>query len=184
MYLQAHICRLTGDHLPGLDCLSDGQILPILLAIEDPESLLNCGRASKRLYRLVCDREVWRHLLKGVKLTEKQIEELRIFGLGLFGISGSLEMMAEVVKEAAQRFPVDLPFIKLTIAIQSWGAPDTFEVDGNYLEELNKVAEAIGAKGSTPEKYSRFNWALPKWQLHPSPITQTGTLGHFIFGPI
>ena len=94
----------------------------------------------------------------------------------LFGTNGNLEMMAEVVKEAAQRSLVDLPSIKLTIAIQNWGAPDTFEVDGNYLEELNKVAEAIGAKGSTPEKYSRFNWALPKERLHPLKQALWGTL--------
>ena len=36
----------------------DGQVLPILLKL-DPDSLLNCGRASSRLYRLVSDWEVW-----------------------------------------------------------------------------------------------------------------------------
>ena len=36
----------------------DGQVLPILLKL-DPDSLLNCGRASSRLFRLVSDWEVW-----------------------------------------------------------------------------------------------------------------------------
>merc|ERR1711971_104059 len=52
---EAHICSSADQ--PGLECLSNEQILPILLAL-DPESLLNCGRASPRLYRLVCDKEV------------------------------------------------------------------------------------------------------------------------------
>ena len=52
---QAHFCRLAGDHVPGLECLSDGQLLPILLAIVDPDTLLSCGRANRRLHRLVCD---------------------------------------------------------------------------------------------------------------------------------
>ena len=47
------MCRLKEDHLPGFDCLSNEQILPLLLAM-DPESILNCGRASPRLYKLVC----------------------------------------------------------------------------------------------------------------------------------
>ena len=148
--LQEHICRLAGVHLPGIDCLSDDQILPILLAMDDPKSLLNCGRASPRLYRLVCDPEVWRHLLKGIGFSKKQMEELVLFAKGLFGISGSPEMMSEIVKEAARRSQPDSlvskHIIKLTIAIQSWGAPDTFEVDGSYLKELTRVAKAVGAK--------------------------------------
>ena len=79
--LQGHICPLPGDHLPGLHCLSDEQIIPILLAC-DPESLLNCGRTSAHLYRLVCDREVWKHLVKGITFTEDQMEELKLFGQG------------------------------------------------------------------------------------------------------
>ena len=147
--LQDHICRLTGDYLPGLDCLSDGQIVSLLLAM-DPESLLDCGRASPRLYRLVCDREVWCHLLKGVEFTKEHMEDLRLFGLGLFGISGSPEMMSEVVKEAARRFPL-VQNVKLTITIQSWGNPDTVEVDGENLEDLTKVSQAVGAKFTITE---------------------------------
>ena len=146
---QDDICPLTGDHLQGIDCLADEQVLMVMVTM-DPQTLLNCGRASPRLYRLLCDRVVWRHLLKGVNFTKEMMEELRVLGQGLFGISGSPEMMPEVVKEAAQRFPVKyqdfLGNIKIVIAIQSWGEPETFEVDGNKLEELTRVADAVGAK--------------------------------------
>ena len=118
----------------------------MVMVTMDPQTLLNCGRASPRLYRLLCDRVVWRHLLKGVDFTKEMMEKLRVLGQeGLFGFSGSPEMMAEVVREAAQRFPV-LGNIKITIAIQSWGEPETFEVDGNKLKELTRVADAVGAK--------------------------------------
>ena len=69
---QDHICPLT-----GIDCFSDDQILPLLLA-----SLFNCGMASPRLYRLIRDRKVWRYLLKEVDITKEQMEELRLFGRG------------------------------------------------------------------------------------------------------
>ena len=66
------MCSLPGDHLAGLDCLSDELVLPLLLAM-DSESLLKVGRTSQRLFSLVCDRQVWRHLLKGLDFTEEQV---------------------------------------------------------------------------------------------------------------
>ena len=125
----------------------------------DSESLLNCGRASSRLYRLVCDREVWSHLVKGLDLTKKeQLVELWLFGLGLFGVSGSPEMMPEVLKGAVKRFPVFegvfkqlLVNVTVTIAIQSWGAPDTFDLDGDNLEKLIRVSETLGAEFTITE---------------------------------
>ena len=141
--MQKHICRLKGEHLPGMQCLSDEQLIEVLLAC-DTSSLLNCGRASPRLYRLVCDRHVWPHLLKGVDLNKKeQVKELRIFMLGLFGMRGCHEMMAEVMKEAARRCPV-FKLVKVTISIWSWDPPETFEVDGKDLDELYKVADSFG----------------------------------------
>jgi len=154
---KAHDCRLKGDHLHGVECLSNEQLVPILLAM-DPDTILNCGRASPRLYSLVCSREVWRHLLTGVEFTKERLEELLIFGKGLFEvkgieIKGSSEMMPEVVKEAARRFALvsrddytkDQPMV--SIAIQGcWGTPVTFDMLGNHLEELTRVAEAVGAK--------------------------------------
>ena len=81
--------------------------MPILLAM-DPDTILNCGRASPRLYSLVCSREVWRHLLTGVEFTKERLEELLIFGKGLFEvkgieIKGSSEMMPSEMYDVAQK---------------------------------------------------------------------------------
>ena len=82
----------------GLDDLSDEQVLPLLLVM-DPDTLLNFGKTSQRFFNLVCDREVWRQLLKKTaEFTEEKVEQLRAF-------KGSVEMMPEVVKEAARRIP-------------------------------------------------------------------------------
>ena len=56
----------------GLDQLSDDQVLPLLHAM-DADTLLNCGKASERLFKLVCDREVWRHLLKKAGVFNKDM---------------------------------------------------------------------------------------------------------------
>ena len=53
-------------------------------------------------------------------------------GEGISGISGSPEIIAEVVRKAAQRFSA-LGNFKMTIAIQSWGNPDSCEVDGKHF---------------------------------------------------
>ena len=171
---QGHICRLSGNHLPGVDCLSDDQVVPLLIAM-DPDTLVNCGQASKRLFDLVCDRVVWRHLLK--KTTEFSKEKLE--ELAVFGKKGSTEMMLEVVKEAARRIPFcqnlcvppskDIQEeererfmqeflmtyrtrVKITVAVQAgWGTGETFEVDGKRLQELTKVAQAVGAKFTMEE---------------------------------
>ena len=146
------MCRLKEDHLPGFDCLSNEQILPLLLAM-DPESILNCGRASPRLYKLVCTQKVWRTLLAGIQFTKERLKELALFGKGLFDskfeIKGSPEMMPEVVKEAARRFALVNKFQnrpRMSVAIQGWGIPDTFEMEGDYLTHLAEISEAVGAK--------------------------------------
>ena len=146
------MCRLKEDHLPGFDCLSNEQILPLLLAM-DPESILNCGRASPRLYKLVCTQKVWRTLLAGIEFTKERLKELALFGKGLFDskfeIKGSPEMMPEVVKEAARRFALVNKFQnrpRMSVAIQGWGIPDTFEMEGDYLTDLAEISEAVGAK--------------------------------------
>ena len=168
---QAHSCRLTGDHMAGLECLSDSQILPILFAM-DPDTLLSFGGANRRLHRLVCDIRVWRHLLKEVEsFTSGKLKELVELGRAL----GSLEMrVAEVVKEVASRFKISFAvdedgnnyidcgkkgaethlknFSKVAVSIQGWGAPVTFEIGGkDQLNELHKVARAVGAKFSVKE---------------------------------
>ena len=181
---QAHSCRLTGDHMAGLECLSDSQILPILFAM-DPDTLLSFGGANRRLHRLVCDIRVWRHLLKEVESFTSgtpqigqigppptgRLKELVELGRAL----GSLEMrVAEVVKEVASRFKISLAvdedgnnyivcgkkgeethlknFSKVAVSVQGWGAPLTFEIGGeDQLNELHKVARAVGAKFSIKE---------------------------------
>ena len=135
----------------------------------DPETLLNCGRTNRRLHRLVCDMEVWRSLLKGIgSFTKERLEELVKFGLG---DEHSLEMKAEVLKEAASRFKSqsgsDDPqhyrrfanmkggswsSYKLAVSIQGWGSLDTFEMGGEgHLKELIRVAQTVGSKFSIKE---------------------------------
>ena len=60
---------------------------------------MNADRTSKRLHRLVCDRDVWVRLLRGIdNFSKERVEEL-----ARFGTNGSPEMKAEVVKAAASR---------------------------------------------------------------------------------
>ena len=186
--LQVHICSLPGDHFPGFDCLPDEQILPLLLAI-DSETLLKVGRTSQRLHTLVCDRRVWRHLLKGLDLTKERVKEVLLFALGSngspsleriipvleenvsyqlnehwfkvwsskFGIKRSPEMLSEVLKEVATQSIYLTGAVKLTIKIQSWGAPDTFEVEASYLGKLIYVALVLGVKFNILEVW------IPLW---------------------
>ena len=78
----------------------------------DSDTLLNCGMASLRLYRLVCDPEGWRWLLKGTAdFSKERVKQL--VGFVINGspemtpetMKGSVEMLPEVVKEVARRIP-------------------------------------------------------------------------------
>ena len=150
----------------GLDDLSDEQVLPLLLVM-DPDTLLNFGKTSQRFFNLVCDREVWRQLLKKTaEFTKEKVEQLRAFK----GSKGSVEMMPEMVKEAARRIlfslkpmPVAREFgvqeeedarwlkgiknqVKVTLTVEGGWSKDSFEVDCNGLEELSTLAKATGVK--------------------------------------
>ena len=150
----------------GLDDLSDEQVLPLLLVM-DPDTLLNFGKTSQRFFNLVCDREVWRQLLKKTaEFTKEKVEQLRAFK----GSKGSVEMMPEMVKEAARRIPFSLkPMpvarefgvqeeedarwlkgiknqVKVTLTVEGGWSKDSFEVDCNGLEELSTLAKATGVK--------------------------------------
>ena len=114
--------------MPGLECLSDPQILPILFAL-DPDSLLSCGRANRRLNGLVCDQQVWKHLLKGVDvfadvrkdsdremvyyvyeedLSPENNHNKRMDNLVKYVVDlGGSWMKAELVKEVASRFKIE-----------------------------------------------------------------------------
>ena len=144
----------------GLDDLSDEQVLPLLLVM-DPDTLLNFGKTSERFFNLVCDREVWPQLLKKTaEFTMEKVEQLKAFK----GSKGSVEMMPEMVKEAARRIPFSLkpmPLlavvypswlrgiksqVKVTLTIEGGWSNDSFEVDCNGLEELSTLARATGVK--------------------------------------
>ena len=149
----------------GLDDLSDEQVLPLLLVM-DHDALLNFGKTSQRFFNLVCDREVWRQLLKKTaEFTMEKVEQLKAFK----GNKGSEEMMPEMVKEAARRIPFSLkPMpvlefgnreeedpswlrgiknqVKVTLTIEGGWSNDSFEVDCNGLEELSTLARTTGVK--------------------------------------
>ena len=111
--------------------------------------------------------QVWRHLLKRIdSFTSARLKELVEFGRS----ESSFEMMAaEVVKEVASRFKIFLTvgahgnnylhcskkgaktrvrsLFKVTISIQGWGTPVTFEIGGEeHLKELNRIAQTVRAK--------------------------------------
>merc|ERR1712013_12585 len=144
-----------GNYAVGLEHLPDGQVLPILLKL-DPDSLLNCGRASSRLYRLVSDWEVWAHLLNKVtEFSDERLEQLVQFkreGSSRFGIVCKPEMMMAVAKEVASRCQENTEdgerdFLKLTLSLHNWNAPHTFEMSGDkYRQEFARVAALVGTK--------------------------------------
>ena len=152
----------------------DDQVIPLLLSM-DSDTLFNCGMASLRLYRLVCDPEVWRWLLKGIAdFSKERVEHLVEFvingspDMGPEMTKGSVEMLPEVVKEVARRiqfchrraFPQPVlpqPFIqevpealrkrvRVNVTVEGgWGNLETFEVEGKHLEKLTRVAHDVGA---------------------------------------
>ena len=114
---------------------------------------LCADRTSKRLHRLVCDREVWVWLLQGIdNFSKEKVEEL-----ARFGSNGSPEMKAEVLKAALSKMkPSDHRYrISLKVSVLGWGGrPDTFEVDGDAMRELTtrgahltitKLASLVGS---------------------------------------
>ena len=129
-------------------------MLPILLNL-DPDDLLNIGRASPRLYRLVSDWEVWAHLLKRVaQFSNERVEQLVNFReeSSRFGIVPRPKMIMEVVKEVAFRCQEEAlaeegPLgrgLRVTLALDNEEAAHTYEMTGdNYREEFNRVATMV-----------------------------------------
>ena len=141
----------------------------------DSDTLLNCGRASERLFKLMSDRQVWRQLLKKIpEFSKSKVQELK----GLQSPQGSkvsLEMVQEVAMEVARRiqFSEDLSLstcdlgelegeerakaiqdmvkimkeqIKVTLSVEAgWGNSD-FVVEGEKLEELTALAKVVDVK--------------------------------------
>ena len=133
--MQAHKChRVAGEHRPGFACLDDYLVIHLMLFL-DPNSLLNLGRASDRLYHLVCDKKVWRSLLKKVEeFTEDRVRELSVFAENS---DSSQDLRQEVLREAADRLKEeeelllpDNPKFKLSVSIPGWGGnPSIVQMD-------------------------------------------------------
>ena len=61
------------------------------------------------------------------------------------------EMRSEVVKVFARMIELsdpEGPEIKIRLAIQSWGSPETLVVNGDRLEELTEVEEKLESKAA------------------------------------
>ena len=157
---------MKGDHLPGLDCLSDKQAVPILMHM-DVDTLLHagrflschikiclsscifiCARASSRLFRLVCDPQIWRQVFKQ---PEENFTKETVGKLVTFCTRDNVcrEIKAEVVKLAAQGIADGSDMdLKITLAIQSWGDPELFVVNGFRFEEVANVEERVGVRAT------------------------------------
>ena len=145
------------------------QVLPILLNL-DPDDLLNCGRASPRLYRLVSDWEVWAHLLKRVtQFSNERVEQLINFReeSSRFGIVPRPKMIMEMVKEVALRCQEEAlaeegPLgrgLRVTLALDNEEAAHTYEMTGyNYRREFNRVATMVEFTMFTILKVHTSGW--------------------------
>ena len=145
------------------------QVLPILLNL-DPDDLLNLGRTSPRLYRLVSDWEVWTHLLKRVaRFSNERVEQLINFReeSTRFGIVPRPKMIMEVVKEVAFRCQEEAlaeegPLgrgLRVTLALDNGKAAHTYEMTGyNYRREFNRVATMVEFTMFTILKVHTSGW--------------------------
>ena len=106
---------------------------------------------------MVCDREVWRSLLRGIeKFTTERVEELGVFGSDI----GGLEVMAEVFLAAARTLQDDwgcnvqrwgrLRRRLVPVSAEGWGGQGTVKVTVHSpamcIKRLVQVAHAVGAK--------------------------------------
>ena len=109
-------------------------------------------RSSDRLHRLVCDRQVWLHLLKQTAdFSQERLEELFNF----VPKKMRSELMPEVVRAAAGKLPPSDPWrgspFKIIWTVQGWDDPQTLELepesyDGpvySNLKKLKNVAKAV-----------------------------------------
>ena len=112
------------------------------------DNILEHPRTYSQLYRLVCQRDVWKFLLR--KTPNFTVEKLR--ELVEFCTPAIPEMRSEVLKEAARRkfsgnnllmgesgIRADRP--RITLTIQSWGSPETFKVSNGY--QTGEVAQIL-----------------------------------------
>ena len=140
-------------------------MLPILLLL-DPDSLLALGKCSRRLFRLVCDQEVWSHLVRShLALLEppgapdRRIPEFhleRLKDLGEFAAKSATrqDMTAEVLKQRASQLDnrlcgnrVGCRKMQLTFSINTWGNPGTYKI---FSCQVFPFMDLVGALGSSP----------------------------------
>ena len=119
--------------------MEDNLVIQLLLRM-DADTLLAVGRANVRLYKLVCNQEVWRWLLKGIEnFTAERLQELRVF---VKKAKKSEEMRQEVLREAAHRLEkeqvhdgdksssyANLNTMRFSVSIPGWGKPYILETD-------------------------------------------------------
>ena len=104
---------------------------------------------------MVCDRDVWRSLLRGIeKFTNERLEELAVFGSGI----GGPEVMAEVFLAAARNLQDDFSVKRwgrlrrrlVTVSAEGWGGQGTVKIavhsPAMCIKRLAQVAHAVGAK--------------------------------------
>ena len=155
-----------------MECLSDEQIVPILFAL-DADTLLSCGRANRRLNRLVCDQQVWKHLLKGIdcfgevwKSSDGEMvyvyeeddspendHNKRMAKLVKFVVDmGSSKMKAVLVKEVATRF-------KISAHDEQWYISTK---KGSNREEtcLSKITTSIQGWDDVPDTFEMSEYHL------------------------
>ena len=147
--MQAHKChRVAGEHRPGFACLEDNLVIHLMIYL-DPNSLLNLGRASDRLYHLACDKKVWRSLLKKVEeFTEDRVRELSVFAENS---DSSQDLRQEVLREVADRLKEEeeelllpdnpeAPKLKLSVSIPGWGGnPSIVQMDVKLRRDYAEV---------------------------------------------
>ena len=118
---------------------------------------------NTRMRKLASDKEVWKKVFKKMREHiqknppyeefDKEFNKDTLKRMVEFCNQTKVgpEMRSEVVKMAAGmiKFP-DLvrPEIKIRLAIQSWGSPETLVVNGDRLEELTEVEEKLESKAA------------------------------------
>ena len=120
------------------------------------------SRTSSQLYRLVCQPDVWKFLLKQTACFTVQ----KLAELVEFCAPGSPEMRSEVLREAARRkFSCNNVLdsriknrARITLTVQSWGSPESFKVSNGYQSgEVAKILQAVKDKTTLVEVRQKTN---------------------------
>ena len=106
------------------------------------------GKCSSRLFCLVCDREVWRHLIRSVP--EFNLERMKDLGDFAARSDTRQDMTAEVLNKRASQLAdrlcserVGCWRYQLTLSIKNF--PDTYKLFSCQFEKFMKVVEVMGS---------------------------------------